>query len=72
MAILLRTVIKKPHYQLVLLHIIIGLKFKSCLFKRMYKTSLPYYYTTLLVSASSNIYYTTKRGSPEGKGKCLY
>lgn len=62
MAILLRTVIKKKKiHQLVFLHIIIGLKFKSCIFKRMYKTSSPYYYTTEVVSASSNICYATKR-----------
>lgn len=52
MAILLRTVMekKKKIQQLALLRIIIGLKFKSCFFKRMYKTSLPYYYTTEVAS----------------------
>lgn len=62
MAILLRTVIKKKiHHQLVLLHIITGLNFKSHLFNRVYKTLSLYYYATEVVSASSNICYTTKR-----------
>lgn len=43
MTILFRMVIKKIH-QLELLHVITGLKFKSCLFETRHKTS-PYYAT---------------------------